>query len=144
MREEGVDVTLATGAREVCESADIVIVATPSREAIVRADWLRAGMHVNAIGADSPGKQELEPECLAQADVLVVDRLSQCVAFGELKHAVDASLVAASKAVELGQIVAGHRNGRTSDTQITIADLTGVGFQDTAIASEAFMQLSTL
>ena len=144
MQQDGIEVTLASGAREVCESADIVIVATPAREPIVRADWLRAGMHVNAVGADSPGKQELEPECLAQADVLVVDRLSQCVAFGEVKHAVDASLVAASKAVELGQIVAGRATGRTIDAQVTIADLTGVGFQDTAIASEAFTQLSTL
>jgi ornithine cyclodeaminase/alanine dehydrogenase-like protein (mu-crystallin family) len=144
MRQEGLDVVLAGEARDVCEAADIVIVATPSREPIVRADWLRGGMHLNAVGADSPGKQELEPRCLAHADVLVVDRLSQCGAFGELKHAIDASLVAAATAVELGQIVAGHQSGRTNDAQITIADLTGVGFQDTAIASEAFTQLTAL
>ena len=142
MRQEGLVVRLADDAREVCEAADALIVATPSREPIVRASWLRPGVHVNAVGSDSPGKQELEPKCLAQADVLVVDRLSQCAAFGELKHALDASMLAASTAVELGQILAGHQAGRTREQQITIADLTGVGFQDTAIASAAFAALA--
>jgi ornithine cyclodeaminase/alanine dehydrogenase-like protein (mu-crystallin family) len=142
MRQDGLHVTLAAGAREVCEAADLIIVATPAREPIVDAEWLRPGVHVNAVGSDSPGKQELEAMCLSRADVLVADRLSQCAAFGELKHAIHASLVTASKAVELGQIVAGHAPGRTNDAQITIADLTGVGFQDTAIASAAFTALA--
>lgn len=141
MRQEGLDVTLASDAREVCEAADVIVVATPAREPIVDAEWLRPGVHVSAVGSDSPGKQELDAMCLSKADVLVVDRLSQCAAFGELKHAIDASLVSASKAIELGQIVAGHAPGRTSDAQITIADLTGVGFQDTAIASATFTAL---
>jgi ornithine cyclodeaminase len=142
MAENGLEVTLANNPREVCETADLIVVATPAREPLVRADWLRPGMHGNAVGADAPGKQELDANCLSRADILIVDRLSQCAAFGELRHAIDASLVAASTAVELGQILAGHRRGRTGDSQITIADLTGVGFQDTAIAAAAFAALA--
>jgi ornithine cyclodeaminase len=89
-------------------------------------------MHVTALGSDSPGKQELDADCLLRADLVVCDRLSQCGAFGELSHARGAAVHA-----ELGAIVAGTQPGRTTDEQLTIADLTGVGFQDTAIASAA-------
>ena len=96
-------------------------------------------MHVTAVGSDSPGKQELATDCFDQADLVVVDRYGQCAAFGELKHALDAALLTHHDVHgELGEIVAGRKPGRTSDAQISIADLTGVGFQDTAIASAAF------
>jgi ornithine cyclodeaminase len=73
----------------------------------------------------------------------VVDRLTQCALFGELRHAVDAALMSVSDIhAELGAIISGRTPGRTSDRQITIADLTGVGFQDTAIASAALQWLS--
>ena len=69
---------------------------------------------------------------------MVVDRFAQCSAFGELKHALDAGLLTRNDVHgELGAIAAGKKAGRTSDREITIADLTGVGFQDTAIASAA-------
>jgi ornithine cyclodeaminase len=92
---------------------------------------------VTAVGSDSPGKQELSPACLERADVVAVDRLRQCAAFGELKHAIDAGLLTLNDAHELGRIVAGRVPGRTNTSQMTVADLTGVGFQDTAIASRA-------
>ena len=137
----GYDVRAASSAREVCESADVLITTTPSREPLVRAAWLRPGMQVTAVGSDSPGKQELEPHCLAGGALVAVDRYSQCAAFGELRHALDAGVVSRDEVRELGAIVAGRSPGRSSDQQITIADLTGVGFQDTAIASAAFLQI---
>jgi ornithine cyclodeaminase len=143
MTEDGFAVTLADGPQAVCEAADVLIVATPARAAIVHADWLAPGVHVNALGADSPGKQELQPECLAKADIVAVDRLSQCAVFGELRHALDAQLISTARTTSLGDIIAGRKPGRTTDTQITIADLTGVGFQDTAIASAVFDTLAS-
>ena len=138
MQREGCDVVAAATAEEVCRTADVLITTTPSREPIVRAEWLRPGMHVTAVGSDSPGKQELDAHCLVRADLVVTDRTSQCAAFGELKHAIDAGLLSADRIHgELGELVAGRKPGRTSEDQITIADLTGVGFQDTAIASAA-------
>ena len=90
------------------------------------------------MGADTKGKQELDAPCLARADLVVVDRLTQCAAFGELRATLEATLMTTDDVhAELGAVVAGRRPGRTSDDQITIADLTGVGFQDTAIASAA-------
>ncbi len=135
----GVEAVPAASAEDVCRAADILITATPSREPLVRAEWLRPGMHVTAVGADTPGKQELEAACLARADLVVVDRLAQCARFGELSHALAAGLLReADVQAQLGEIVAGRKPGRTSDDQITICDLTGVGFQDTAIAAMAW------
>lgn len=142
VRDEGYRVTAASSPAAVCEAADILITTTPAREPLVRAEWLREGMHVTAVGSDSPGKQELEASCLRRADLVVADRVTQCAAFGELRHAIDAGFLTTDAVPELGAIVAGLSPGRTSDRQITIADLTGVGFQDTAIASYVFEQLS--
>ncbi len=139
LREEGFDATAAASAEDVCRAADVLITTTPSREPIVRAEWLRAGLHVTAVGSDTPGKQELDAGCLARADLVVVDRLAQCAAFGELKSALDAGALTLDRVHgQLGEVVAGRKPGRRDDGQITIADLTGVGFQDTAIASAAF------
>jgi ornithine cyclodeaminase len=138
MQDEGYTVTAAADPEAVFTAADIVITATPSRTPIVRPEFLRAGQHVTALGSDSPGKQELEAGCLARADLLVVDRLTQCASFGELRHALDAGLFHPDRVhAELGEIVAALKAGRTSDDQLTVVDLTGVGFQDTAIASTA-------
>jgi ectoine utilization protein EutC len=138
MQAEGYDALRAASPEDVCRVADVLITATPSRAPLVRAAWLRDGLHITAVGSDAPGKQELDAACLRRADLLVVDRLTQCAAFGELKHAIDAGLVTSTSVyAELGQIAAGQKPGRTSDAQVTIADLTGVGFQDTAIASGA-------
>ncbi len=132
----------ARTAEEVVRVADVLVTATPSRQPIVLASWLRQGLHITALGADGPGKQELEARCLRLADLVVVDRLAQCVRLGELQHAVAAGLLGQGDVhAELGQIVAGSKPGRTSETEITVADLTGVGFQDTAIASLAFERL---
>ena len=138
MRREGFDVVAADSVKAVCAAADILITATPAHEPLVRCAWLRPGMHVTALGSDSPGKQELEATCLSRADLVVVDRLTQCAAFGELRHAIEDGALRPDRVhAELGEIVAGLKPGRTSGAQITIADLTGVGFQDTAIASRA-------
>ena len=143
MRGEGYRSRAADDAEQVCAAADVLITATPSRQAIVRAEWLRPGMHITAVGSDSPGKQELDPACLRRADVVAVDRLSQCAAFGELSHALGNTSIDRVPVIELGAVVAGKAAGRTSDDQITIADLTGVGFQDTAIASAAIVEART-
>jgi ornithine cyclodeaminase len=138
LRLAGYDAAVARDAESVCREADVLITATPSRAPLVQAEWLHPGQHVTAVGSDSPGKQELAPACLDRADLVVVDRFAQCAAFGELRHALDAGLLTRHDVhAELGQIVARRKPGRTHRDQITIADLTGVGFQDTAIASRA-------
>ena len=123
--------TVAPTVREAVDGADVVITCTASTEPLVRADWVAPGTHVTAVGSDGAGKQELDPELLRRADVLVVDSLEQCRRLGELQHALDV----ADRAVELGAICAGTAPGRTSHTELTVCDLTGVGVQDVAAAN---------
>ncbi|GIV01012.1 MAG: cyclodeaminase [Actinomycetota bacterium] len=122
---------VAASVREAVEGADVVVTCTASREPLVRAEWVRPGALVTAVGADGPGKRELEPEVLARADLLVVDSLEQCRRLGELQHAPEL----AEAAVELGAICAGRRPGRSSAEQTIVCDLTGVGVQDVAAAN---------
>ncbi len=113
------------------DGADVVITCTAATEPLVRAEWIAPGTHLTAVGSDGAGKQELDPELLRRADVLVVDSLEQCRRLGELQHALDV----ADRAVEIGAVCAGEAPGRTTSTQLTICDLTGVGVQDVAAAN---------
>jgi ornithine cyclodeaminase len=130
-RHAGAVVERADSVRSAVDDADVVITCTAAREPLVRRDWLRAGAHVTALGSDGPGKQELDPSILEDADVLVVDSLDQCARLGELQHAP----AQRDRAVELGTICAGETPGRTNDTQLTVCDLTGLGVQDVAAAN---------
>lgn len=132
-----IDVRASRTAEEAVSGADIVVTTTPATEPVLRADWLRPGQHVTAMGSDQPTKNELEPRCLARADLYVADRLAQTAIHGELRSAVAAGLLTPDGHPELGDVVAGKVPGRIADDQITIADLTGTGLQDTAIATLA-------
>jgi ornithine cyclodeaminase len=91
------------------------------------------------MGSDAEHKNEIDPASFSKVDLYVADRLSQTRKLGELHHAIANELVPADRDYpELGQIIAGQKPGRTSDRQITFADLTGTGIQDTAIATLAF------
>ena len=131
----GLPVQSVGSVREAVERADLLITATPSRAPLVRAEWLRPGVHVTALGSDGPDKRELDVAVLARADKVVADRLAQCLRLGEIHHAVDAGAMQAEDVhAELGEVAAGLKPGRTSDHEITVADLTGVGVQDAAVA----------
>ena len=123
----------------IVRESDVVITCTPSHEPIVRAAWLHPGMHITAMGADVPEKQELESECLRRADLLACDLKVQCFARGEFHHALAAGVLPADVAVtELGELTSGQVRGRERAEDISICALTGVGVQDTAIALLAF------
>jgi ornithine cyclodeaminase/alanine dehydrogenase-like protein (mu-crystallin family) len=125
----------AGSVQDAVSDADVVITCTASRSALVLGEWLKLGSHVTAVGSDGPDKQELDPAILGRADVLVVDSRRQCAAIGELHHAIAAGLATPDRAVELGEICADVRPGRTSAQQLTVCDLTGLGVQDVAAAN---------
>jgi ornithine cyclodeaminase len=131
----GLSTHLCDSVQEAVCGAGIVITTTPSTVPLVEADWLDAGTHVTAVGSDEPSKHELAPEVLARASVVAVDDRRQAASFGELHHAIDAGLRAEDDAVTLGELLEGVAQGRVSDEDITVADLTGVGVQDAAIAT---------
>jgi ornithine cyclodeaminase/alanine dehydrogenase-like protein (mu-crystallin family) len=131
----GLAARLCDSVQEAVRGADIVITTTPSTVPLVEADWLDAGTHVTAVGSDEPSKHELAPDVLARASVVAVDDRRQAASFGELHHAIEAGMRTEENAVTLGELLEGVVPGRVRDEDITVADLTGVGVQDAAIAA---------
>jgi alanine dehydrogenase len=116
----------------VVSGADVVVTVTPAREPIVRDEWIAEGTHIAAVGADKGGDQELDAAILQRARVFV-DDIRQCRTDGEINVPLAAGLISEDDlAGEIGQVVAGHTPGRTSDTEITVFDSTGIALQDSA------------
>ncbi|MGX5828884.1 cyclodeaminase [Mesorhizobium sp. 43Arga] len=134
----GITVRAEPDAADAVAGADIIVTTTPSAEPLIKAGFVAAGQHITAMGSDAEHKNEIAPAILRMADLYVADSARQTRRLGELHHAISAGVMAAEEEVtELGQIIAGERHGRRSASDITIADLTGTGVQDTAIATLA-------
>ena len=119
---------------ELCRNAQVIITTTPSTAPLVMDAWISPGTHITAVGADAPGKQELETSLVARATRLLADSREQSVDHGEFYHAVSAGLVDAQSIIEIGSVLASSKVAR-EDADISIADLTGLGVQDAAIAA---------
>ena len=136
--ELGIDVTVSTDIESAVRLADIVVTTTPSDRPLVMGDWLQPGQHITAMGSDQEHKVELDPTCLAKATRYVPDSQAQCAIKGELRSALAVRVFGPARVFsDLGDIVSGIAQGRASEIDITIADLTGTGVQDTAIATLA-------
>ena len=120
---------------EAVRSSDIVTTVTPSRRPLIRADWVKPGTHLNAIGADAKGKQELDPALLKRARVVVDDREQSCHS-GELNVPFSKGLISARDIdATLGEVIIGKKGGRRSSKEVTVFDSTGLAIQDLAVAS---------
>jgi ornithine cyclodeaminase/alanine dehydrogenase-like protein (mu-crystallin family) len=129
-----VNIDVADSLQAAVARADIVVTTTPSRAPLIDAAWVGPGTHITAVGSDLPGKVELDPKLLARATV-VADRLSQCRTQGEISAALAAGTLELDDVhAELGEIAAGDKPGRSSLDEVTVADLTGVGVLDAAVA----------
>jgi alanine dehydrogenase len=134
-KELSIDIQVVSAPDDVVPDADILVTVTPSRKALINVDSIHEGIHINAIGADGPGKQELDPKIMTCVSKIVVDSLEQCRRIGEIQHALGQGLIDESKLHgEIGEIVNGDKSGRESDTEITLFDSTGLSAQDIAAA----------
>lgn len=134
-----VETTLETVA--IQKSCNLIVTTTPAAEPLLQAAHLQAGTHITAMGSDTAHKQELDSHILARADLVVADSIAQCLERGEIYQAITAGLLKQEQLVELGQLISGEANGRSNDSQITIADLTGVAVQDIEIATAVVNRL---
>jgi alanine dehydrogenase len=134
-----IDIQVVDTPGAVVPDADILVTATPSREALINEDVIHEGLHINAIGADGPGKQELDPRVMTHVSKIVVDSLEQCRKIGEIQHALTLGLITeASIHAEIGEIINGDKTGRENDAEITMFDSTGLSAQDIAAAKIVF------
>jgi ornithine cyclodeaminase len=137
---------LADGQAEVAESAeaavrgaDVVVLATSSREPVIRRDWLASGVHVNAVGASVPSARELDTETVAACALYCDSRESLRNEAGEFRLAVEQGAISGEEHVrgELGEVLAGIAPGRTNAEELTVFRSLGLAVEDLAAAERA-------
>jgi len=129
---ENFTIQASTDLQNVVENADVVVTVTPARGSIVMNEWISPGTHIAAIGADKGGDQELDPKILQRARIFV-DDIRQCRTDGEINVPLREGLITEENiAGEIGEVVSGRKQGRTSDAEITLFDSTGIALQDSA------------
>jgi ornithine cyclodeaminase len=130
----GLEIEAAPTVDDLTSQCNLIVTATSARSPLIRAEHVQPGTHITAMGSDDHGKQELEAEVLGKADLVVADSVSQCVDHGECYWAVQGGHTPEESILELGHVIKSPEVGRTSEDQITVADLTGVAIQDIQIA----------
>ncbi len=125
---------------EETAQADIICTLTPAHQPVLQKKWLKPGTHINAVGADAEGKEELEPAILNEA-VVVVDDLRQAIHAGEINVPVAKGLYKKEQIYgALGEIISGSKPGRTSNEMITVFDSTGLAIEDIATAGMIYQK----
>lgn len=141
--ELGIEVVAVHDLAGAARRSDVIVTCTPSREPLLGAADVAPGTFVAAVGSDNPYKQELHPELVASS-ILVADILEQCARVGELHHALKAGIMDPGDAyAEMGEIVAGRKPGRRSESEIIVFDSTGTALQDVAAAAIAYERALT-
>jgi len=140
----GYRVQTVSHAEDICALCNLIVTVTPAKSPLLTADMIRQGTHITAVGSDTPEKQELDPAILQKADIVVADSISQCLLRGEIHHALGAGVLQQERIVELGKVIVQPELRRSTEEQITIADLTGVAVQDIQIAKAVYHGLKEM
>lgn len=136
-----VDIQVETSLQRAVQFGDVVVTATQSRKPLVRGEWLRAGQHITAVGADDVTKCELDAAALQRSRVFV-DTIETALANGEVHRAVNSGeYFRSALAGEIGDVLAKRCVGRQSSDDITIATFAGIGAQDVVAANVAIRNL---
>lgn len=125
-----VDFIPVTSLEESVSKSDIIITATPSRVPMIKKEWVKPGTHFSCVGSDMEGKQEIDENIFKDA-VIVVDDINQAINVGETEIPIKKGVILKENiTLEMGEVILGTKNGRTSDKDITIFDTTGIAIQD--------------
>lgn len=131
-------IKVAKNVDRIAQECNLIVTTTSSTEPLLFSGQIRPGTHITAVGADDEGKQELDPNIFAIADKVFVDSRSQCLTFGDASYAIKKGILNKQSLIELGEVIINKTLGRTSETQITVTDLTGIAIQDLQIAKAVF------
>ncbi|MDH3812903.1 MAG: ornithine cyclodeaminase family protein [Acidobacteriota bacterium] len=142
MKGHGLSIETTLTGDEIGSTCNLIVTATPSHTPLLGAEQIREGTHITAMGADTREKNELDPAILGMADLVVADSIEQCRERGEIFHALEAGVLREGDAVELGNVIVDPTLRRTDDSQITVADLTGVAVQDIQISKAVYEVLT--
>lgn len=135
----GVPVEATASAEEAVHDADILITSTTASKPVVEGRWLRAGMHLNAIGANFPEKAELDADAVSRADVIFADSRDQSkLEAGDLIQAFEGDYSRWNEVKELSDLIAERVEGRTSPEQITLFKSNGIAIEDIVTAGRVY------
>ncbi|MGB8952067.1 MAG: ornithine cyclodeaminase family protein [Candidatus Aminicenantales bacterium] len=141
MESCGYNIQTTLDPNDIASSCNFIVTATPSKTPLLQSNQIKKGTHITAMGSDTSEKQELDSKILQMADIVVADSISQCQSRGEIYQALKAGVLKEGKPVELGTVIIRKDLQRTSDEQITVADLTGVAVQDVQISKAVYEAL---
>ena len=142
MSKHGLAIETTLTGDEIAATCNVIVTSTPSHTPLLHAEQIREGTHITAMGSDTREKNELDPAILGKADLVVADSIEQCRVRGEIFHALEGGVLREDDAVELGNVIVDPTLRRTDDSQITVADLTGVAVQDIQISKAVYEVLS--
>ena len=134
-------ITAAPDLAEAVRHSDVILTATPAREPFLKAEWVQPGTHISCVGADMPGKQEVESALFSAAKVFG-DDAAQCLSVGECEMPYKAGAFS-GEVCEIGSVISGAAPGRTGDDDVTIFDSTGIALQDIATAAALLQAAQT-
>lgn len=120
---------------KMTRNMDIIVTCTRAQGWFLKKEWISPGTHINAIGADMPGKQEIAPD-LMKSIKLFGDSRAQVIEKGECQHIAKTKNITGNDIDEIGEVLEGMRTGRTSKDDITLFDATGMAIQDLIVASK--------
>ncbi|MGJ3915860.1 ornithine cyclodeaminase family protein [Limosilactobacillus fermentum] len=134
-----VEFTGVTDLPAAVQRSRVIVTATPSTKPLIQADWVQPGTHLNAIGADMEGKQELDAK-LFQGAQAYTDDVPQASEVGEIQNPIKAGVIKPEQVVEIGNSLLDPTLGRHDANAITIFDSTGIALQDLAAANLVFVR----
>ncbi len=141
----GISVVAAPSAEAAVKDADIVVTVTTSKEPVLAGAWLRAGMHINAVGSNMLVRRELDTEVVRRCHRLVVDdRVQAKMECGDLLMAAERGDIAWDRLTELGEVVAGKVAGRERDDEITLFESQGIALWDLSVGKVVYERAKEL
>jgi ornithine cyclodeaminase/alanine dehydrogenase-like protein (mu-crystallin family) len=127
--------SMARSLPEACRASDVIVTCTTSKSPVLHQGEVSPGAFVAAVGADNEEKHEIDPALMARSRV-ITDITDQCARIGDLHHAIEAGVMSQRDVhAELGEVLAGSRPGRMSESETVIFDSTGAALQDVAAAA---------
>ena len=133
--EVGIKIEAVETAEQAIRNVDLLVTVTTAKEPIVRVDWLKPGVHINAIGSHRPDLREIDGATMKRAKVFVDSREAILAECGDVLLAIkEGAITEGHIAAEIGEVLAGKKAGRTNAGAITLYKAVGIAIQDVATA----------
>lgn len=140
MQAKGYHVRIAKKPSEVAMHCNVIVTTTASTQPLLAKNDIQPGTHITAVGADSPGKIELDPKLVASCHTIIADSVSQCLDHGELASTYQQKHIQRDQVIEHGHLLESRHRIKTSSNGISLCDLTGLAIQDIQIVKSILQE----